>query len=132
VSSLLLDTCALLWVANGDQIDADARTATAAGALHVSAISAWEIASLARKGRIALTMPVAAWFRQAVERMRAEFMPVTLDIFVDSCTLPGTLGGDPADRIIIATARANALTIVTRDAAILRYAKHGHVQALYC
>ena len=132
VSSLLLDTCALLWLANGDPIDANARVVMAAGAIHLSAISAWEIANLVRKNRIALTMPVAMWFRQAVERMPAEFMPVTLDILIDSCALPGSLGGDPADRIIITTARASALTIVTRDATILRYAKDGHVQALYC
>ena len=132
MSDLLLDTCAVLWLANGDTMAAEARTAIAEGSLFVSPISAWEVATLVRKNRIALTMPTTAWFNHSIARMGAELTPLSVDILIESCALPGAQAGDPADRIVIATARAAALTVVTRDAAILRYAQAGHVQALRC
>ncbi len=57
---------------------------------------------------------------------------LTPDILIDSSLLPGEPHGDPADRIIIATARALDLTVVTRDRHILNYAERGHVRALAC
>ena len=57
---------------------------------------------------------------------------LTADILIDSSLLPGEIHGDPADRIIIATARALDLTVVTRDRHILDYAARGHVRALAC
>ena len=58
MSDLLLDTCAVLWLAEGIELVADARKAVADGNLNVSPISAWEIANLVRKNRIALAMPI--------------------------------------------------------------------------
>jgi PIN domain nuclease of toxin-antitoxin system len=132
MSRLLLDTCALLWIANGEDIAATAREAIAQDELHVSPITAWEIATLVRKSRIALTMPVGSWFSQAIERMRANVVLLSVDILVASCALPGDLGSDPADRIILATAREHGLVVVTRDRAILAYAQNGHVRAMQC
>lgn len=132
MDKLLLDTCALLWLASGEPIDPEARRAIAAGTRHVSPITAWEIANLARKSRIAMTMPVGAWIKQAFAAVDAIQPELTTAILVESCTLPGAPPGDPADRIIIATAREHALTIVTRDAAILAYAQAGHVKAMRC
>jgi PIN domain nuclease of toxin-antitoxin system len=132
MSSLLLDTCAVLWIANGDGISAGARAAIARDALHVSPISAWEIANLVRNNRVALTMPITAWFHRTMERMQAAVLPLSVDTLVESCVLPGRPGGDPADRIIIATARERNLVIVTRDKAILSYAQDGHVRAMRC
>lgn len=57
---------------------------------------------------------------------------LTPPILTDFSFLPGNLHDDPADRIIVATARAYALTIVTRDEAILGYAKQGYVRAIAC
>jgi PIN domain nuclease of toxin-antitoxin system len=122
----------VLWIANGDAIDPSARSAIAGSAIHVSPISAWELATLVRKGRLALTMPTAAWFKQTIERMQASLPPLSIDVLVESCSLPGQPMSDPADRIIIATAREHALTVVTRDRAILDYADNGHVNALPC
>ncbi len=132
MSDLLLDTCAMLWLANGDDIGADARAAIVERDLHVSPISAWEIANLTRKNRIVLTMPVATWFRQAIEKMQAAMPQLTIDVLAGSCFLPGSPPNDPADRIIIATAREAGLAIVTRDAAILNYSRSGHVRAMAC
>jgi PIN domain nuclease of toxin-antitoxin system len=129
---LLLDTCAVLWLAEGVPISVEARSAIAAGERHVSPITAWEIANLARKSRIALTMPVGAWINQAFAAIGARQPELTTAILVESCALPGAPPDDPADRIIIATARAHQLTVVTRDAAILAYAQSGHAKGMRC
>jgi PIN domain nuclease of toxin-antitoxin system len=114
MSDLLLDTCALLWLANGEDLTPDSRSALATSNLHVSPISAWEIANLVRKNRIAFTLPVASWFRQATNKMSAGSPQLT------------------ADRIIIATARETDMTVVTRDRQIIDYSRAGHVRALVC
>jgi PIN domain nuclease of toxin-antitoxin system len=132
MSRFLLDTCAVLWLANGEAIDVEARSAIAAGERHVSPITAWEIANLARKNRIALTIPVSAWLQRAFGAMGATLQELSVSILVESCALAGIPPDDPADRIIIATARQHDLTVVTRDAAILRYAQAGHARSMRC
>lgn len=132
MSDLLLDTCAVLWLAGGEDMRQDARAAMAERTLHVSPISAWEIANLTRKNRIALAMPVANWFRQMIEKTQATMPPLTVDILANSCFLPGSPPNDPVDRIIIATAREAGLAIVTRDRAILAYSRTGHVKTMVC
>jgi PIN domain nuclease of toxin-antitoxin system len=64
--------------------------------------------------------------------MEARVPDLTIDLLANSCTLPGEPPNDPADRIIIATARESGLVIVTRDSAILSYSQAGHVQTLAC
>ncbi|HTQ82717.1 MAG TPA: type II toxin-antitoxin system VapC family toxin [Pseudolabrys sp.] len=132
MSDLLLDTCALLWVANGTEIAAEARTALGRFSLQVSPISAWEVANLVRKSRIGLTVPVASWFRQTTEKMAAAMPQLTVEILTGSCNLPGSPPADPADRIIIATAREGDLTVLTRDKVILDYSRAGHVRTMVC
>jgi PIN domain nuclease of toxin-antitoxin system len=132
MSDLLLDTCAVLWLAKGTDLSAEARGAIAARDLHVSPISAWEISNLVRKSRLALTLPAAAWFRQTVERMEAAMPELTVEILANSCELPGSPPDDPADRIIIATAREANMVLVTRDNQILAYSRAGYVRALAC
>ena len=132
MSDLLLDTCALLWLAKGADIAPEARTALANRNLQVSPISAWEVANLVRKSRIGLTLPVVNWFRQTTEKMAAALPELTIEILADSCNLPGSPPGDPADRIIIATARETDMTIVTRDKVILDYSRAGHVRTMAC
>ena len=132
MSDLLLDTCALLWLANGAEMSPESRTAVASRSLHVSPISAWEIANLVRKSRIAITLPVASWFRQATNKMAAGTPQLTVEILTNACELPGSPPDDPADRIIIATAREADMTVVTRDRKILEYSQAGHVRTLIC
>ena len=132
MSDLLLDTCAVLWLANGTDMTAESRSAMAERNLRVSPISAWEIANLVRKNRIAMTLPIKTWFQQTVEKMQATTPELTVDILADSCDLPGLPPGDPADRIIIATARDADMVVVTRDKQILTYARAGYVRALAC
>lgn len=133
MSDLLLDTCAVLWVTQGIEINAEARKAISdANKLHISPITAWEIANLVRKNRLALTMPAARWFRTAVDKLDADTPDLTVEVLTQSCDLPGSPPADPADRIIIATARETSLEIVTRDAAILAYSRAGHVRSREC
>jgi PIN domain nuclease of toxin-antitoxin system len=132
MSDLLLDTCALIWLASGQQLAPDSREALESQNIHVSRISAWEIANLVRKNRIAFTLPVAGWFENATGKLAATTPQLTVDILINSCSLPGVPPADPADRIIIATARDSDMTVVTRDRNILEYSRAGHVRALAC
>jgi len=98
----------------------------------VSPITAWERGILVAKGRIASPMTPKRWFDLLLSQPGVELAEMSIDILIDSSFLPGAPQGDPADRIIIATARSHDLTIVTRDRAILDYATQGHVRALAC
>jgi PIN domain nuclease of toxin-antitoxin system len=132
MTNLLLDTCALLWLAEGVELAAEARKAVTGASLNVSAISAWEIANLVRKKRLVLTMPVVKWFRQALDRMEATMSELSVEILASSCELPGSPPSDPADRIIIATARDTSLILMTRDKSILTYSRGGYVRTMAC
>ncbi|MDP2296051.1 MAG: type II toxin-antitoxin system VapC family toxin [Pseudolabrys sp.] len=132
MNDLLLDTCALIWLANGAEMSPQSRTALADRKIQVSPISAWEIANLVRKSRIAITLPVASWFHQTTGKMAAGMSQLTVEVLANSCGLPGTPPDDPADRIIIATAREADMTVVTRDRKILDYSRAGHVRTLVC
>jgi PIN domain nuclease of toxin-antitoxin system len=132
MTNLLLDTCALLWLAEGIELADDARKSIASGNLNVSPISVWEIANLARKKRIVLAMPAVRWFRQAINKMGAAVSDLSIDILADSCELPGSPPNDPADRILITTARETSLVLMTRDKDILSYSRAGYVRTMEC
>jgi len=111
--ALLLDTCALIWLMNGELDDSAARPALTealrSGGLLVSTTSAWEIGLLSRSSaRIAFVPDPKTWFSRAVTRPGLRLTPITPEIAIDSSHLPGALHGDPADRLIIATARRDA------------------------
>ena len=135
--SLLLDTHIWLWLAcgvKGKIRPAALRTIEQAGqrrTLFVSIISVWEIALLESKQRIALPMPTQKWVALALGN--PEIKLIGLDepeIILDSCHLPEKFHADPADRFLVATARARNATLVTADQRILDYSKLGHVKAL--
>ncbi|MGB7036199.1 MAG: type II toxin-antitoxin system VapC family toxin [Xanthobacteraceae bacterium] len=132
MSDLLLDTCALLWLADGAELATDARKAIADGNLNVSPISVWEIANLVRKKRIVLAMPVVRWIRQVLEKTEAAISDLSIEVLAGSCELPGSPPADPADRIIIATAREASLVLMTRDRDILTYARGGYLRTIAC
>jgi PIN domain nuclease of toxin-antitoxin system len=125
---IVLDTHALVWWVNGDdRLSAHARelieqTVVAAGRrVLVSAISAWEIAMLVERGRVALAMDLDEWL-QAVESLEGiALVPVSAQLAVQSATLPGEFHKDPADRMIVALAREQNAVLVTADEKIQRY-----------
>lgn len=100
--------------------------------LRLSQITAWELGLLERSGRAPMTRSPHAIFQSFLQLPGVRAEQLTAEILIDSSMLPGELHGDPADRIIIATARALDLTVVTRDRHILNYADKGHVRALEC
>ena len=90
----------------------------------------WEIAMLERKGRIQLQMECLDWIAESIRRAGLRVIPLSAEISVASTRLPGDLHGDPADRIIAATARHENAVLVTRDHALLDYASRGFLRAI--
>ncbi len=134
---LLLDTCAAIWLMNGDPMSPASRAAISAAladgqGVYVSPISAWEIGTLVAKHRLQLTLSPEAWFDRllALPGIREAAMPPK--VLIASTALPGSPPKDPADRIIAATARTFGYTIVTRDGELIPYAREGHIDAVGC
>jgi hypothetical protein len=82
------------------------------------------------KGRLVLDRDVMEWVQATLALPGLRMAPLEPAVAVASTRLPGELHGDPADRLIVATARHLGATLVTADAALLAYARLGHVQAL--
>ena len=95
--------------------------AAAADALYVAAVTVWEIAMLATKGALKLNSPTLSWITDAVHASRVIVFPLEPAIAVDAADLP-IFHGDPADRMIVATARHLSGVLITRDTKILDYA----------
>jgi len=133
---VLLDTCATIWLMNGDPLSAASRTiiaeAQASGLVHVSPITAWEVATLAARGRIALSLSPNAWFAALIGQPGVAWAPMPPDMLMASATLPGAPPRDPADRIVAATAREFGYVVVTRDAELLAYGQAGHMMTVPC
>ncbi|HNY87789.1 MAG TPA: type II toxin-antitoxin system VapC family toxin [Candidatus Hydrogenedentes bacterium] len=87
----------------------------------VRVFSCWEVAMLHSRGRIAFPQSLDDWMALATERVGVGVLPLSISAVLDSCRLPGDFHGDPADRIIVATAREHRCPLVTADEKILRY-----------
>ena len=118
----LLDTCALIWLGmGGGDLSANARRRIAsASALHYSSISAWEIARLMKEGKVVIPNDAVGFLADLKEQYDIATIPPTDDIMIHAAQLPD-FHKDPADRIIIATALAYDLTIVTGDGKFPQY-----------
>lgn len=131
---IVLDTHVLIWWVTGNttQLSATAAAAIeaelAGGEIVVSSISAWEIAMLVSAGRLALSMDVASWLAVVADIEAVRFVAVDNEIGVKSTELPGDFHKDPADRIIVATARKLAAPLLSADAKIRAYP---HVRTLW-
>ena len=129
---IVLDTHTLIWwVAGGPLSDLAVETLETHGTSHslfVSSISAWEISMLVEKDRLELTLEVGEWIQQIEALPGLRFIPIDNDIAVASTRLPGPLHPDPADRIIVATARSLDAPLVTRDKRLHDYP---HVETIW-
>ena len=120
---ILLDTCALLWLAiEPDRLSSAARKGIAGAGefVYVSAISAWEIAWKHRCRKLRLKLAPEAWWVRALEQHALTELQISAAIALRSASLP-PLHRDPADRFLIATAQEHNLTLLTPDPAIQQY-----------
>lgn len=128
---LLLDTCAILWaVSEPDTLSAAARRALRQPdvRVHVSPISCAEIACLVDRGRLKLDRHWKTWWNHFSSRNGWCAIDITLSIMQEAYSLPDAFHADPADRILVATARDRALALVTADRKLLNYP---HVTTLW-
>ena len=88
---------------------------------HISAISVWEVAKKVSIGKLTLSIPVREWLFQASRKPFIEVIPLSVDIALESTILPGVFHNDPADQIIVASARQCNMTLVTTDHLIISY-----------
>ena len=136
ISKAILDTHSFLWFAQGNKNELsqqnikDIEGYAHTHSLYLSAISLWEISMLSKKARISLELPCLKWIEQAVEMPGLEIAALTPAIATESAYLPGEFHGDPADQIIVATARVIHASLITRDEKIINYSKQGYVQTI--
>ena len=121
---IVLDTHALLWLDQaieemGLTARADAQAALSRGELGISAISFWEVGMLVSKQRVTLRLPLREW-RSEIERARIREIPVDGEIAIRAAELRD-LHGDPADRLVVATAIAHDATLLTADRRLLSW-----------
>jgi PIN domain nuclease of toxin-antitoxin system len=88
---------------------------------YISAISVWEVAKKASLDKLTLSIPVRDWLVQATRKPFIEIIPLSVDIALESTILPGVFHKDPADQIIVASARQSNMTLLTTDRLILAY-----------
>jgi len=119
---VILDTCALLWVAQGGgPLSAVAlQRIDAAPVVYVSAISGFEIGIKVQKGKLHLPVPSADWFAAVLAHHQIEVLALDLDICLRSTALP-PIHSDPCDRMIIAAAQVYHWPVVTTDPLFARY-----------
>jgi PIN domain nuclease of toxin-antitoxin system len=107
--------------------------ALAAGVgVHVSPITAWEIATLAARGRLRMTISPEVWFASLLALPGMRLAPMPPSVLIASATLPGSPPRDPADRIIAATSRTYGFVVVTRDGELVPYGAARHIEAIGC
>ncbi len=132
---LLLDTHAFIWLMNGDTTLSPKicshieNILKIGGGIGLSAISQWEISMLVMRKKILLNQPLY-WIQSCLKAPGVYLCEITSEIAVDSCSLPNNFHGDSTDRMIVATARALNIPLLTRDEKILAYDQQGYVQTM--
>lgn len=132
---LLLDAHTLVWLMFGDErlgkrADASIEGAAQDNRLVISAITPWEVALLVSKKRINLYRDVLEWVREALSKPGVTLVGLEPEIAVMSTHLPFEMHSDPADRILVATARKLGATLVTADRALLKLAEKKHFRVM--
>lgn len=135
MNGVLLDTHVWLWYTGGSDEISNRLKKNINQCLHqnkayIAAITLWEIAMLEKKERIILEMPYLEWINKSIELTRIQVCPLNAKIANESVNLPGKFHEDPADRMIVASARINALTLITRDKSILTYSQNDYVSTI--
>jgi PIN domain nuclease of toxin-antitoxin system len=128
---IVLDTHTWVsWVHGEEQltgIQAETIAVHERDTIGVSAISCWEVAKLVARGRLELPCPLEEWFELALSYPGVSLLDLTPEIAIASTRLPGQFHRDPADQIIVATARVYGCQLVTSDSQTL---KHPYVETI--
>jgi PIN domain nuclease of toxin-antitoxin system len=135
--TLLLDTHTAIWLTENQPIASTAVEAIDAvyqsgGTLLVSPITAWEVGLLVSRNRLSLVARPERWFQRVLAIPGVRLADLSPDILIASSFLPGEPPRDPADRILLATAREFGARLVTRDRLLLRYGEDGQVSTVAC
>jgi PIN domain nuclease of toxin-antitoxin system len=133
--ALLLDTNAAIFLAAGQLPDTVVERLVFAGladGVFVSPISAWEVGLLAQRSPGMFGSDPAGWFDRLLSKPIIKLAPLSPSAAIASADLPGVLHRDPADRMLIASAREMGVPLVTRDTKIIAYAAAGFVDVLPC
>jgi PIN domain nuclease of toxin-antitoxin system len=119
---VILDTCALLWLAQGEGELSEVawQRIDVAPVVYISAISGFEIGIKVQKGKLALPARPADWFTAVLAHHNLEVLPLDLEICIRSTELPA-IHADPCDRMIIAAAQVHHLPVVTTDPIFAQY-----------
>jgi PIN domain nuclease of toxin-antitoxin system len=121
----LLDTHVWVWSIHDDpRLSRTHRallTQTDASDIGVSAISCWEITKLVSQGKLTLHRPIEEWFQNALVESGIRLLGLTPEVAIEADNLPGEFHRDPADCIIVATARIHKAELLTIDRRILDY-----------
>jgi PIN domain nuclease of toxin-antitoxin system len=135
---VLLDTHALIWIVAKAPMSSSSlaavRAAARTGDVLVSPVSAWEVGllAIARRSSIRFLPTPQRWWEKALGTPGVRLTPLSPEAAIEAAFLPENLHRDPADRLLIATARQLGATMITRDKLILVYAALGHVDAIPC
>ncbi len=133
---LILDTHIWIWLLSGEKrlekigFLPQIKKAAIKSEVSISAITLWEAAMLIQRGRITISENTGEWFDEALSAPGISIIPLSADVAVESTTLPGNFHGDPADQIIVATARLHEATLATVDQKILDYGSSGFLKVL--
>lgn len=132
IDKLMLDTHMLIWYVEGTNLSESQvqliDQMRDKASLYVSAISIWEIALLVSRGRIALSIDLDEWIKQALSIMGLNLVELSISILTQSCTLSNYEHKDPADRMIITSARSINAHLMTSDQKIIDYADKGYLK----
>ena len=122
---IVLDTHIWIWWVNGDLKltvpQSETIEANEADTIGVSSISCWEVATAVKRNRLELPCLLGEWFERALSFPGVRLLELTPEIAIESTQLPGEFHRDPADQIIVATARIHGCPLVTSDDKILQY-----------
>lgn len=129
---ILLDTHTWIWSHSATKLLSDnakkliKKTLTDQRA--IASISIWEFAMMMVKGRINVKIDPKLWLDNAIKNSGLKVIELSPEIALEACNLPSDFHKDPADQIIVATARIHNLTLLTKDRKILNYR---HVNAFW-
>ncbi|MCG3164747.1 MAG: Ribonuclease VapC22 [Bacteroidia bacterium] len=122
---IIIDTHIWIWwVTNSPSLKKEHRSfleKQKAGEIAINSISCWEVAKLVELGKLELNISVEQWLKEAVDYYNVTVLPLDIPVIVESTRLPGNFHKDPADQLIVATARVLDIPLLTQDSKILKY-----------